>query len=521
MRMPGPRTWWTGARCREGRSMTQQGPKAPQMFGRGYLPAGATPPTPEEVEKERVQREVATLRAELATAKEQVARVRALKSMVGTVIELEGSQAYVSIGKSQYSLLDVTAWPELKPGSVLQIGMTKEGALAATRQIIHPSQSGTIVTVDKVHGSMFEFCVEGGVAHGARVGMDALEPGDRVLLDPHDEIAIRRLDRKRAKAHTRPTGVSWDDIGGLEDVKMEIREATEDPIKYRGLFASFGQKAPSGLLFLGESGLGKTMCGKAVATAQAELHGKSSMETGFIYAKGPDLLNKYVGESEAGVRLLFTSAREHSAAHGYPATIFLDEADGLLGRRGSTRFEGMERTIVPQFLAEMDGLDETGALIIVATNRPLMLDPALLRDGRIDRKIHFGRPDRKSSRDILRVHLKRRPCDINGLADLGVELVFSNRMVLRRLTTSDGSVHAFCLREIVSGALLAGLVHRASQIAIRRAKGGGEAKILSCDMEEGCVLLTKEEQFVGHEEPLAKFAKGLEVARVDVPEVLP
>ena len=523
MRMPGPRTWWTGARCREGRSMTQQGPKAPQMFGRGYLPAGATPPTPEEVEKERVQREVATLRAELATAKEQVARVRALKSMVGTVIELEGSQAYVSIGKSQYSLLDVTAWPELKPGSVLQIGMTKEGALAATRQIIHPSQSGTIVTVDKVHGSMFEFCGEGGVAHGARVGVDALEPGDRVLLDPNNEIAIKHLGRKKSRALTRVEPVEWDDIGGLENVKLELQEAVEDPIKYRELYRLFGQVPPRGILLAGPPGTGKTLLARACATALAKIHGKSALESGFIPCAGPEILNMFVGNSEAAIRLLFESARRHEKEHGYPAVIFFDEIDSLAQKRGASRLEGVEKTVVPQLLAEMDGLEASNVLVLMATNRPGLLDPALLRDGRLDRKVFVDRPDRRTCEAIFRVHLKKRPCEVEKLVPRATELLFllGKHTLLRRVVVRDADSRApsvtkeLHLADVVNGAMVEGIVKRAGQLALREAKTGKGRVITEAHIEEAVARKAREERIDDHEDAIRKLVGEANVRMIE------
>src|SRR5262249_7038614 len=153
----------------------------------------------------------------------------------------------------------------------------------------------------------------------------------------------------------------------------------EDPILHRDLYRALGQKPLKGILLEGPTGVGKTHLARAMATGVCALHNAKPAESGLLVTKGPELLNKYIGESEAGVRRLFESARRHHKEHGCPAIVLLDEADALLGKRGSTRWEGMERTIVPQFLAEMDGMEESHAFVVLTTNRADMLDEAILR----------------------------------------------------------------------------------------------------------------------------------------------
>jgi proteasome-associated ATPase len=449
----------------------------PAVFGpNGYSSRGAAPSAqPVQTETERLRQFIASLEAELKGVRQELDKVRSAPGPIGYVIRHEGHKALLALGGNQYATCDLEGW-SAPPGTAVRLAKTAEGVKVA--EVIRIPPSGKIATVERLHGELFEY-LDAGLPRAARTCELSLEIGDRVLLDATGDIGLKKLERLKSKVHAKNTGVTWDDVGGLADVKRELREAVEDPVRYRDLYKQFGQTAPKGILLSGAPGCGKTLVARACATALAEVHGKSAKEGGFIYAKGPEILNKFVGESEAQVRLFFETARRHHEEHGYPAILFLDEADALLGKRGSTRWEGMERTIVPQFLAEMDGLDETGALVLVATNRPEMLDEAFLRDGRIDRRVHVPRPNREEAEAILTVHLKKRPGKTEELAKLGTDLVFKeDRLAVK-----------------VSGALLAGLVHRAAQLAIRRLKEEkkGEREIASEDIRQAKLAMMAEQ----------------------------
>src|SRR3989344_402631 len=235
-----------------------------------------------------------------------------------------------------------------------------------------------------------------------------------------NKLLITDEDFKEALKLVRPSAlrevlietpnVKWDQIGGLEYLKQELREAVEWPLKNPEVFTKMGIRAPRGILMYGPPGTGKTLLAKAVA---------SESEANFIYVKGPELISKWVGDSEKGIRKVFEKARQAA-----PTIIFFDEIDAIASRRGGID-EGSRATerVVNQLLTEMDGLEEmTGVLVLAATNRPDMLDPGLLRPGRFDKILSTRVPDIKSREEIFKIHMKNMPLtsdvDINELAKL-------------------------------------------------------------------------------------------------------
>ncbi len=203
--------------------------------------------------------------------------------------------------------------------------------------------------------------------------------------------------------------VHWDDIGGLSDVKQELREVVEWPMKYKKLFKHMNVRIPKGILLYGPPGTGKTLLAKAVATES---------EANFISVKGPEFLSKWVGESEKAVREVFRKARQAA-----PAVIFIDEIDAVAPQRGRDLSTNVTERVVSQILTEMDGLEELhNVIVIAATNRPDMIDRALLRPGRFDRLIYVPVPDKEARKEIFKIHLRNRPLaedvDIDKLADM-------------------------------------------------------------------------------------------------------
>ena len=234
-----------------------------------------------------------------------------------------------------------------------------------------------------------------------------LNSDDEVPPEVFEKLVVTKDDFKTALKEIQPSAlrevlvqvpdVSWDDVGGLDDAKQELKEAVEWPLKYPGKFEKFGIKPPKGTLLYGIPGTGKTLLAKAVA---------NESDANFIAIKGPELLSKWVGESEKGVREVFRKARQTA-----PTVIFFDEIDSIAGNRGDEAGDsGVTKRVVNQLLTELDGLEELDDVaIIAATNRPDILDPGLVRPGRFDRHIKVDTPDEESRLAIFKVHTKDMP----------------------------------------------------------------------------------------------------------------
>jgi len=314
---------------------------------------------------------------------------------------------------------------------------------------------GTTAVVKEIRKDGLCDVTEGDKTRPVYTGGFKLEKGDIVILDQTGHIIVenRKADQSEFNVDGNTIDVSWNLIGGLQDTKETVREMVELPRLNPEMFKGYGKKASKGLLLYGPPGCGKTLVAKAVATSIAKLHGASLKESGFIYVKGPEILNPYVGVAEQVIRSIFERARRHEKKAGYPATIFIDEADAVLAKRGSGISSDVNKTIVPMFLTEMDGLENSGAFIVLATNRADILDEAVVREGRIDRKLKIDRPDEDAVRQILTINLKGIPCQEKH------DIIFD--VVCNEIFFSS-------LRETVSGASIANLVDQAIGCAIRR-----------------------------------------------------
>ncbi len=329
------------------------------------------------------------------------------------------------------------------------------------------------------------------------IGVD-LKPGDEVRLDPTHRIAIERLEDRKARSHVLdevPT-VTWEQIGGQQSAIKAIRRAIEYPLLHARTFDRYRFTQPKGFLLHGPPGCGKTLIGQATAASLAKLVGHQDQAdtperppiTGgaFLHVKGPEILNMWLGESERMVRDLFAQARARRKA-GFLPFIFIDEAESILGTRRAMRSFNITSTLVPMFCAEMDGIESLQEVVIIlASNRPDLIDPAVLRPGRIDRKIKVSRPGHDQAADILRVYLKPDlPLDPELLAEHQgdqaaacgtlieqvVNVIFrrteDNRLLSIRLRT--GQHRTLYRSDLLSGAILAAIVQRAKERAIDRA----------------------------------------------------
>jgi len=329
--------------------------------------------------------------------------------------------------------------------------------------------------------------------------------GDTLLVDVRSGTALERIERSEADRLIleETPDVTYEDIGGLSSQIEAIRDAIELPYLNADLFRRYGLRAPKGILLYGPPGCGKTMIAKAVAGSlarRAEESRGTQVRSHFLSIKGPELLNKYVGETERQIRLIFQRARERSR-EGHPVVVFFDEMEALFRTRGTGVSTDVETTIVPQLLAEIDGVETLRDVIVIgASNREDMIDPAILRPGRLDVKIRVDRPDRGSAREILRLSLTPDvPLDgellgehagdpgraVAALIDLAVAHVYDEGPSSEFLEVryAGGSSEVLHFHDFSSGAMLASVVARAKRFAVKREAVGQGAGVRAADIE--------------------------------------
>lgn len=301
-----------------------------------------------------------------------------------------------------------------------------------------------------------------------------LNEGDRIATDSNLFCVVKKLpaDARNKYKITTEIGATWDDIGGLESAKQELRDALELPFMHPSLFKHYGIEPLRGVLLYGPPGCGKTLLARTAAWSVAQTHGKKSADTGYIYVKAPEILDKWVGNTEKEIRELFERGRRHFREHGYKAILAFDEADAIMPQRGTRRSSDVSDTIVPMFLGEMDGIDsqqtEENPIVILMTNRADVLDPAITRPGRISRHIKVERPDQISSIDILKIHSQNLPfkneSEKSGILVIAASDLFSKTRLLYRINNQ----HDFTLGDCVNGAMLSNIVEIAKMAALHR-----------------------------------------------------
>ncbi|MDR4473387.1 MAG: proteasome ATPase [Nitrospira sp.] len=320
---------------------------------------------------------------------------------------------------------------------------------------------------------------------------ERLSVGDHLLYDVRSGCVIEKLPKSEAEELVleEVPDVDYEHIGGLQKEIDQVRDAVELPFLYPHIFSNYKLSAPKGVLLYGPPGCGKTLIAKAVASSIAKKLGHlkdKQLRSYFLHVKGPELLNKYVGESERQVREVFKKAKER-ADDGHPVIVFFDEMDALFRTRGTGISSDIESTIVPQFLSEIDGVERlTNVIVIGASNRQDLIDPAVLRAGRLDVKVKVGRPDMTAARDIFSKYvttdlpfaeedLNRHGGDARALVDslmnMTVDAMYAttdeNKFI--EVTYANGEKEVLYFKDFASGALIEGIVSRAKKFAVKRA----------------------------------------------------
>jgi proteasome-associated ATPase len=332
-----------------------------------------------------------------------------------------------------------------------------------------------------------------------------LRAGEHVLMDSRSGLLVERIPRPEVEELVleEVPDITYADVGGLDDQIEQIHDAVELPYLYAELFAEHELQPPKGILLYGPPGCGKTLIAKAVANSLAgrvaEKTGNEKTRSYFLNIKGPELLNKYVGETERQIRLIFERAREKSE-EGVPVIVFFDEMDSLFRTRGTGISSDIESTIVPQLLAEIDGVETLRNVIVIgASNREDLIDPAILRPGRLDVKIKIERPDEEASKQIFARYLvptlpiseeeaKHHDGDpektVATMIDAAVAAMYAtdeqNRFL--EVTYQNGDKEVLYFKDFSSGAMIENIVRRSKKLAIKRHIAGGTRGICTQDL---------------------------------------
>jgi proteasome-associated ATPase len=377
-------------------------------------------------------------------------------------------------------------------------------------EVLHPDVAGEVMKVKDKLGEDRVIVIGHGdeelvATLGHALREEPIRAGDPLLIDRRSNVALERLPKEEVEELVLEEipDVSYEDIGGLETQIEAIRDAVELPFLYSELFKEHQLEPPKGVLLYGPPGCGKTLIAKAVAKSLAdkvrERTGRPDVHSYFLNIKGPELLNKYVGETERQIRQIFQRAKERSE-EGLPVIVFFDEMDSIFRTRGSGISSDVESTIVPQLLSELDGVETLKNVIVIgASNREDLIDPAILRPGRLDVKIKIERPSAAQASDIMSKYLTGNvpihPEEIGrasgnaGVAVRRMVQVTVDRMYASsddnrflEVTYASGDKEVLYFKDFNSGAMIENIVRRSKKEAIKRFLSTGEKGIRTEDL---------------------------------------
>jgi len=414
---------------------------------------------------------------------EAVDKLRAPALRLGTLLQkLPEGRALVCVNGTDYVCNLDPSLPELSLDTGTRVLLNE--AFAVTSSFGFDKNGPVVRVTELMSDSRLRVGNESGISdvvvvRSSLLCKEKLKPGLDVRLDANQRVAVevigtaKRLDR--SLSHVEP--VTWDAIGGQKDAVQSIRDSIELPYLHANLFKRFNHPVPKGFLLYGPPGCGKTLLGKATAhNLRLQIKAKTGEDHPefFLSVKGPEVLNMWLGESERQVRDLFSQCRE-KAAEGHLAFLFIDEAEAILGTRHASRMgTNIVSTLVPMFCTEMDGIELLqNVVVILASNRADLIDPAILRPGRIDRKIRVRRPDIDAARDIYKIYLSgalplAEPRDVLVEAVTKAHYAKSDENRFLEISYRSGRREYLHRGDLASGAIIAAIVERAKELAIKR-----------------------------------------------------
>ena len=467
---------------------------------------------------DRNRRELFLIRSEIAAQEETIGEARQMIEKLEEVIKKVTSPAnrigtylsnparetaHIVVGGADYycNIDPRISLAKLKEGTrvlvneayviVGDLGFETAGPVTRITEVLGPDR----LRVGSEHGLQSLI-----LQRSAELMKSTLKSGDEVRVDPNYRVALEVLPHSQSREHYLDDvpELPWEKVGGQDQALQAIKDAIELPLLHGELFQKFQHATPKGFLLYGPPGCGKTLIGKATAynlTKQLREKTGDEMKEYFMHVKGPEILNMWVGESERIVREIFSTARE-KRREGFLPFLFIDEAESILGTRRASRYSNILSTLVPMFCAEMDGIDSLhDVVIILASNRADLIDPAILRPGRIDRKIKVNRPNKDGAREIYRIYLTNDlPYDgalakeagnigaaIDRLVERILEVQFARRDENKflEITLRSGRKEILYRSDLLSGAIIASIVERAKGLAIKRAIATQEGQGIS------------------------------------------
>ena len=455
-------------------------------------------------QNEKLTHTLREARDHIGALREEVEKLTQTPNAYGTVLGVnpDGTADVFSSGRKMRVAIHPDVTEELERGQEVALNDSLTVVLARTAD-----GTGEVVTLKELLGDGRRAVVSGRadeerVADLAHDLIDVtLRVGDPILMDSRSGVLIERLPRSEVEylVLEEVPDVTYDDVGGLNTQIEKITDAVELPFLYADLFADHRLPAPKGILLYGPPGCGKTLIAKAVANSLAAkvaaATGNDKARSYFLNIKGPELLNKYVGETERQIRRVFQQARDRSE-EGWPVIVFFDEMESLFRMRGSGISSDMESTVVPQLLAEIDGVEALRNVIVIgASNREDLIDPAILRPGRLDVKIKIERPDAEAAAAIFARYLTtdlpiaqsavesvgggEKDKAVRGMIEQTVAEMYSTekRNEFLEVTYQNGDKEVMYFRDFASGAMIENIVRRAKKLAIKRLIAGGPSGI--------------------------------------------